>query len=478
MHALLALGLGVDHGPALWILVAGDVLTFASVPSVLRRRRGRPVSALAWLLALFGLPFVGAGSWWLLARTRLERPLRHRAAALERICEACPPLASSPHSLSARLRAVAPFALSGARVREGVFPPAAVGEAELLVDGGDFFAALEAAIASARTEVRVQIYIWRDDATGRRLAEVLAAKARGGVRVHVLVDAVGTGAFRLRKRLTSAGARVASFHPLRLELGLPAFQLRNHRKLFWIDGREAFVGGMNVGQEYEREWHDLGVRFRGPVVHHLGEVFREDWAFATGTELDVLAPPHADSAGDVAVVIAGGPDRVRPRIEDTIVMACGAAKSRAWVLTPYFIPTEPVRSALRTAALRGVDVRLVVPARGDVRLVALAARPFYRELIEDGVQVLEYQDRVLHAKAILVDDDLTLLGSVNLDERSMRLNFELLVCTVSSSLAAQLEVVFEDDMLKCRALAREELLAESRWSQLAESAAHLLSPLL
>jgi len=478
MHAVLALGLGVDHGPAFWILLTSDVLTFTSVPSVLRRRRGRPISALAWLLALFGLPFVGVGFWWLLARTRLERPLRYRVAAVERVCSACPPLASSPRELSPRLAAVTPFALSGARVREGVFPPARVEEAELLVDGGDFFAAVEAAIGRATAEVRVQIYIWRDDPTGRRLAEALAAKAREGVRVHVLVDAVGTGVFRLRRRLTSAGVRVASFHPLRLELGLPAFQLRNHRKLFWIDGSTAFVGGMNVGQEYAREWHDLGVRFRGPVVHHLGEVFREDWAFATGKELDIPSPPHADSAGDVAVVIAGGPDRVRPRIEDAIVMACGAAESRAWVLTPYFIPTEPVRSALRTAALRGVDVRLVVPARGDVRLAALAARPFYRELIDDGVQVLEYQDRVLHAKAILIDDDLTLLGSVNLDERSMRLNFELLVCTASAALAEQLEAVFVDDMPRCRALTREELLAESRWSQLAESVAHLLSPLL
>lgn len=478
MHALLSLVLGVDHGPAFWILLLGDVLTFASVPSVLRRRRGRPVSALAWMLALFGLPLVGVGFWWLLGRTRLERPLRHRVAAVERVCEACPPLASSPQALSARLRAVAPFALSGARLREGVFPPAAVEEAELLVDGAEFFAAIEAAIGRATREVRVQMYIWRDDRTGRRLVELLAAKARQGVRVNVLVDAIGTGAFRLRTRLTSAGARVASFHPLRLGLGLPAFQLRNHRKLFWIDGREAFVGGMNVGEEYERKWHDLGVRFRGPVVHYLGEVFREDWAFAARAELDIVQPPRADSTDDLAVVIAAGPDRARPRLEDTIVMACGAAESRVWVLTPYFIPTEAVRSALRTASLRGVDVRLVVPARGDVRLVALAARPFYRELIEDGVQVLEYQDRVLHAKAILIDHDLTLLGSVNLDERSMRLNFELLVCTVSTSLAEQLEAVFVDDTLKCNALTEEDLQAESQWSQLAESVAHLLSPLL
>jgi cardiolipin synthase len=130
------------------------------------------------------------------------------------------------------------------------------------------------------------------------------------------------------------------------------------------------------------------------------------------------------------------------------------------------------------ASLRGVDVRLVVPAHGDVRLAALAARPFYRELIEDGVRVLEYQRRVLHAKAILVDDDLTLLGSVNLDERSMRLNFELLVCTLSTTLAKQLETIFVTDFEESRALAREDLAAESRWSQLVESLAHLLSPLL
>lgn len=478
MHALLALGLGVEPGPALWLLLIGDALTFASVPSVLHRRRGRPMSALAWLVALFGLPFVGVGLWWLLARTRLDRPLRHREAIVERLCEACPPLASSPSQLPPRLRAVAPFAITGARLREGVFPPATVDTAELLVDGGAHFGAVEAAIARATQEIRVQIYIWRDDSTGRRLAHALAAKARAGVRVFVLVDAIGTAAYGLRTWLKSAGVCVASFHPPRLGLGLPALQLRNHRKLFWVDGIEAFVGGMNVGAEYERDWHDLGVRLRGPVVHHLGEIFREDWAFATGTDLAIVPPTSAGSCAGVSVVISGGPDRSRSRIEDTIFMACGAAQVRVWVLTPYFIPTEPVRSALRAASLRGVDVRLVVPARSDVRLAALAARPFYRELLDDGVHVLEYQGRILHAKAILIDDDLALVGSVNLDERSLRLNFELLACIASASLARQLEAVFLEDMRSCRALLAGELDAESRWSQLVESAAHLLSPLL
>lgn len=478
MHALLALALGIDRDVGFWVLLLSDVLTFASVPSVLRRRRGRPVAALAWLLALVGLPFVGVAMWWLLARTRLEGPLRRRGVVALRVCQACPPLSRSPEGLPPGLRGVTPFALEGARLADGVFPPAAVDDAELLVDGAAFFSALERAISSARSEVRVQTYIWNDDATGRRLAELLATKAREGVRVRVLVDGVGASGFGLRLCMTRAGVRVATFLPLRFGLRPPPFNLRNHRKLFWIDGEIAFVGGMNVGVEYEERWHDLAVRLTGPIVVHVGEAFHEDWAFATGEE---LRPPDAvqgQATDQFSVLISGGPDRAHRRIEDALVLAASSARSRLWLITPYLVPTEALRSALRIAALRGVDVRVVAPGRSDVPLARLASRAFYRELLEDGVRIFELQNRVLHAKGVLVDDDVTLLGSVNLDERSLRLNFELLLCTASAKLADQLARALRADMAASREVELDELSAESRWSQLAESAANLLSPFL
>jgi cardiolipin synthase A/B len=465
----------VDDHAAVWLLLGADLVALASVPSVLLRRRGRPVAALSWLLAVAVLPYAGVILWWTLGRTHLDRLRRRRLRRPVR----------APRTAGSRLSTM-PFYNAEYRGSDGIFAPTGGNDLQLLVDA-EFMDALRAAIRDAEVEIDLLFYIWQDDATGTEIRDLLAERARHGVRVRVLVDDMGSPAMRGRfaRPLLTAGAQVLRFLPVRFRPWNPTLNFRNHRKLVVIDHKVALTGGVNIGTEYESHWHDLGLRVRGPAVCDLHEVFCEDWEFARGRKhaeyacLPMESPPCAEPAADgVVAIVASGPDRDRQKMADTFFLAIGSAKERVFVTTPYFIPTEPIQAVLRSAAQRGVDVRLMVPRRSDVQLVQLASRPYYQELLEEGVRIFEYEPRTLHAKAIVVDDDLAVLGSANVDLRSFRLNFELVCVAESHTLAHDLAVLFARNQAHCHEVHLEELAATGIWGRLAESVAHLVSPLL
>jgi cardiolipin synthase len=468
---------------ALWV---GALLT---APSVLLQRQGRPLSAVSWLFAMFALPPLALLAWWLFGRTYLSRRRlmrRHAARTFSlQLIAARGRLASPRDPGSALLNVVAlPPVL-----RDWVFPPSGGNSAKLLIGGRVAYDAWERAILEASHHVHMLFYIWRDDSVGRRFRDLLVSRARAGVEVRVLYDDVGSLSLprSFFRPLEAAGGRASSFMPVRLGMKRPLFHFRNHRKLVVADGIAGFVGGLNVGEEYLL-WKDVAVEIRGPGVDQIQAVFADDWHFATGEDMkpaayfgrwqNDAALDESQCAHDVScATVASGPVEELNAMKEVLFLAVTCAKSRVWITTPYLIPDAALTTALRAAAYRGLDVRVMVPAQSDVLLVRHAARAFYPELLSAGIRIFEY-DGMVHTKAVLFDEDMTLIGSANLDTRSFRLNFELScfleACTVNQGLSEQ----FARDLSRCREIDMGLLGLRSWGERVVDAAAHLLSPLL
>lgn len=458
----------------LGVFLASQLLALLTIPSVLLRRRGRPSAALSWLLALFALPLLGVLAWWAFGRTHLERKRRRRARkrrvfARVRSHQNADESTVFDRQLPLRAR------------RDCVFPSPG-NHLELLLDGARAYEAMEAAIQGARESVHILMYIWQDDATGRRIRDLLVDKARQGVQVRVLVDGFGSSGFvrRLGRPLREAGASVGVFLPSRFTpLESPRTNFVNHRKILVVDDRVAFTGGMNVGDEYAERWRDAMVRVEGPAVQDLQLVFLDDWYFATNELVEsdggTAIAPHPN--GVDAAIIASGPDS-ESWIHDAYFLALTQAQRRIWIATPYFIPGPAILAALRTAAGRGVDVRIVVPSKSDVALVAWASRSFYRMLLQAGVRIFEYGGTMLHAKALVTDDSLGSIGTANIDSRSFRLSFEVGCFFASKELNGELANWHEGLTRGAIEVTREAIATKPLAHKLAESVAHLCSPLL
>lgn len=471
-----------------WSLVIAlhFLLVAASIPSVLVQRRGKPVGALSWIFALIMLPGVGLFLWWLLARTHLTRKRRRRFRAGRIMSGEFSLLARSlPQAPQDRI-SLLPLPHLPRELDDSVFPATSYNDVRLLVDATIAYEQMLSAIEQARHHIHVLFYIWQADETGGRFRDALARKAREGVEVRLLFDDYGSP--RLRGRFMSSlretGAKVAPFMPLRLNI-VPAYNFRNHRKLVIIDGRVGFAGGINIGDEHLRAWHDCAIRIEGPALDQLQEVFADDWYFATRENLAEAAyfgKWHNGASGGPGsasvAVVASGPDTRHNAMHDLVFFAINETRKRLWLMTPYFIPSASMMTALRTAVYRGVDVRIIVPEKSDVPLVRRASRSYYADLLEVGVRIFEYRPVTLHAKAIVFDEHLALIGSANLDTRSFRLNFEASCFIGSVDFNRELAEVIERDLSNSHEILLEDIERLPWSSQVIDSAAHLLSPLL
>ncbi len=474
MGELIRTASEITNDALLWVFLGLEFLALASVPSVLLRRRGRPTAALAWLLTLFALPAVGGICWWAFGRTRFERKKRQRVRKKEAFART----RSGPELR--RHTAFDPL-ITDRAVGEYTFPTGS-NHIELLLDGKNAFPKMEEALRQAKHSIHALYYIWQEDETGRRFRDLLVERAHAGVQVRVLVDGFGSRKFagKFSQPLRDAGAKIGVF----LQSRFASFRKQrlnfvNHRKILIVDGAVAFTGGMNVGDEYARKWRDAMVRLEGPAVAALDHVFLDDWYFATNELLDdpehPPTPPTPD--GVDAAIIASGPD-TEAWIHDAYFVALTRAEERAWMATPYFLPGPAILAALRTAAGRGVDCRIVLPSASDVRIVKWAARSYYRTLVEAGVRIFEYQGPMLHAKALLTDRTVVSIGTSNVDSRSFRLSFEVSCFAAAPALNAQLAEWHEGLVRDSREVTSETLSREPTLQKLGESAAHLLSPLL
>ncbi|SFM44243.1 cardiolipin synthase [Variovorax sp. OV329] len=456
-----------------------------SVWIVMQKRA--PVSTVSWILSLALIPFLGFFIYYFLGPQRLVKQrlkrLRSRASAhapadvafLREARERAPPA----------LRQLA--ALGSATCG---LPVSSATSVELLSGGARTYDAIFEAIREAKNHVHLEYYIYEPDQIGTQLRDLLIERAREGVSVRLLIDALGSKRIgrKFMAPMREAGIEVALFHDTRIGRRLrPVTNYRTHRKIVVCDGRVGFTGGVNITDEEDKRtrvdaYHDVHVRLEGSVVRWLQTTFLEDWIYATGDmprDIDAALPhllPRVD-AGDIPVqIVTSGPDNPLEAIHRMHLAAINASTQRAWLTTPYFVPGEPAMMALTSAALRGVDVRLLVPRRSDSLIVSAAARSYYEELIAAGVKVWEYKARMLHSKTLVVDDNCAMIGTANFDNRSFRLNFEVCAVVYGAELAKPLAAQFETDLHSSsgvRGMRKQPFLR-----RLGDSVARLFSPLL
>ena len=367
--------------------------------------------------------------------------------------------------------------------------PATTGNrVELLVDGTRTFDSILAGLATAEKYILFQFYIIRNDDLGTRVCRLLADKARAGVKVFLLYDEIGSRKFpgtRLYRQLRMTGVKVAPFNTTQGRRNRFQLNFRNHRKNVVVDGKYAWIGGHNVGDEYlglhKRigHWRDTHTRFEGPAVLGAVLAFATDWRWATRSPMEIEWEFPTDQKGDSTVLVF--PSDPASEYEEAGLMyhqAIVAATRRIWIASPYFVPDHGIISALQLAALRGVDVRVLIPDEPDGPVVAMANWSYTRALLPTGVKVYRYQGGFMHQKVLLMDDNIAGVGTANFDNRSFRLNFEITLLVHDTVFAAQVEQMLQADLRRSRQVSMEEIDNKPFWFPLAMGVARLFSPVL
>ena len=439
-------------------------------------QRSEPVATLGWIMALAFLPYLGFLIYYVFGPQQIRRSGKKRLASHQKIGVRGKTAANSEAAQLDRLAT----AMTG-------FPPSSATRVDLLVDGEATYDALVAAIASARRHVHMEYYIYAGDRTGTRVRDALCERAKAGVKVRVLLDGVGS---RLKREfvqpLHDAGVELAFFHPVRWWMTpfiRPKLNMRSHRKIVICDGRVGFTGGINVTDDENNQlnpkaFHDLHLRVEGDAVRWLQVAWLEDWYYATEKSVDDDAVLAEASTGPIAAqVIPAGPDNAWEPIHRMQVQAINGADKRVWLATPYFVPSRAALFALEGAAMRGLDVRIIIPKESDSKLVTAAARSYFDKLLQAGVRVYEYGPRMLHSKALLIDQDEAIIGTSNFDTRSFSLNFEIVMLFRDAGVGADLARSLEEDMAGSVEVTRDSP-KPGPVTRFGEAAARLFAPLL
>ncbi len=472
-----------------YVGVAVELAALALIPFVLVRRK-EPASAIAWILVLVFLPGIGATLFLLFGRSRVRWSARRKRAADAALTGHLIGFRADPGSVRP---APVPLAGHGA----GLFQVGHVlsrsratmgNRVDMLVGGAATYAAIGEAIDAAVHHVHAEYYLIRPDGTGEWFLEKLIAARRRGVQVRLLCD--GWGCLALPRgwirHLRDEGVQLTWFFPLRSMLFQPV-SLRNHRKIVVVDGKVGFTGGINIGDEYlgtmpsVGAWRDTHMRVQGPAAAELQSVFLRDWYFSAQETVQdpTFFPKLAEPAGDAVVaVLTSGPDTDSEAIHRIFYGAIAGARERVLITTPYFVPDRALVVALQMAALQGVDVHLLLPSRSNHVVTFYAGRSFYEELIEAGVHIHEYAPGMIHAKTLVVDGRIGLVGSANMDLRSFRLNFEVHALIADDDTARSLEEAFDKDLEQTTEVSLEHWQRRSAIMRVAEGASRLVSPLL
>ncbi|PSL17181.1 cardiolipin synthase [Shimia abyssi] len=440
-----------------------------------------PQGSVAWVVFLISAPHIAIISYLFLGHSRMNgyvvsrRDYQEVKTGIHTAREALPPRPDTQHiGYQAFEKIASSPILSGNAM-------------ELLVDGDETFDAIFDALDAAQSYILVQFYIVRDDQIGKALQARLIAAAERGVKVRFLYDSVGCSRLSRSYINDLKASGIEMFDSNALQGPRKRFQLnfRNHRKTVVIDGTTGFTGGLNIGDEYLGRdpafgaWRDTHCCLRGPMVLQLQLAFCEDWHWATREylfdQLDwplVPAPENLDG-----LVLTSGPADDMETGNLYFNTCIAAARDRIWIASPYFVPDHDIAVALKLAALRGLDVRILVPAHRDHWLTWLAAFAYFDELREAGVQFLLYQDGFMHQKVVLVDDSIASVGTLNLDSRSCRLNFEATAIVFSPEVAEDVEIMLKDDFSRAELL-QKNITDQPRWLRITAPVARLFAPLL
>jgi cardiolipin synthase len=465
-----------------WVLIA--------VTTLLLERRS-PQATLAWIFAFVALPVVSGLYYMVFGPRRLHRRRKRYGVARSlagkvshHLGETCGP--QQPELTPDALQ----LANVGRRLAQG--EPTLASKVRLFDNGDDKLEALARALRAAHHHAHLEYYIWEPDPVGRQFRDLLTDAAKRGVEVRVLYDDVGSPGLdrKFWEPLTAAGGQARAFNPVRLSLASLNFaNFRTHRKIVVIDGAVGFLGGINLHDPASatrsgvKAWRDEHVLIEGEPVRRIQRLFLENWTYAGGSfRLSAAAVPsyfppvEACDPGVATQILASGPDDESAPLLAFFLASFATARKRVWLETPYLIPDEALEAALRVAQLRGVDVQVIVPKRGDSRLVTAASHTYCESLARAGILVFEYGPPMLHAKTIVVDDTVAMVGTANLDNRSFRLNFEIAAAFYDAGIVRQLAKRFERDRSASRAFSGRK--RNPRLTVLLESIARLTSPVL
>lgn len=359
---------------------------------------------------------------------------------------------------------------------------------ELLINGEEKFPKVLEVLKSAKHHIHLEYYIFEDDYIGRQLCDILIEKAKNNVVVRMLYDDLGSGKLSksLKTELKTAGVELYPVNQITFRLFANRVNYRDHRKIIIVDGREVFSGGINVSQKYVNDkadklyWRDTHLYIKGTGAFYYQFLFLSNWVFSTQKlpKIDESYFNYKDFEGrQIVQVAASGPD-TKPAIMMSTVSAIYSATKRIFITTPYFIPVEAVLQAIKQMSLSGIDVRLLVPANGDSKLVNAAAYSYYEELLEAGVKIYFYEKGFVHAKTLVIDDDLSIVGTANMDVRSQELNFEVNTMVYDKAITEKLAASYFEDLKYSKEIFLEDWKARPKLKSFFEHLARLFSPLL
>ena len=457
-------------------------VTILGIVLVIITDNRNPLKTLPWIIVLLLAPVAGLVFYFFFGQNLSKQRIisrRTRKRITLQLEEAehtgCPDLPEQDRPLAQLLRRTChAVPLYGSRITP-------------YTDGGAKMEALLGEIARAHHHIHLQYYILSDDETGRRLRDALAAKAREGVRVRILYDDVGCSGVKKAffREMREAGIEVHAFLHVKFPRFTSKVNYRNHRKIVVIDGRTGFIGGMNIADRYVRgtewgSWRDTHFRIEGSGVAGLQIAFLSDWSATTkrhiaGPEYFPAAKRYTD---DILQIVAGGPFGKWRTLLQAESYAVANARRRVWIQTPYYLPSDVLNTALQTAALAGTDVRLMLPARSDSKLIDLASHSYLDDMMRAGVKILFYEPGFLHSKLLIADDALTVIGSANMDFRSFEHNFEVNAFVCDEEFTARMAAIFDSDAAKCHAVTPGEWFRRPRRRRWAESFMRVFSPLM
>ena len=466
------------------MLVYGTAVVVTMIKVLMDNRE--PAKTMAWALLLWVLPLVGIILYYFFGQnTRKEKVISQRSldeltkrSMLEYVEQKG---LSIPEAYRPLMRLYA---------NQSMALPFKDNEVEIYVDGYEFFPALLSAISKAKHHIHIESYIFADDALGRLVADTLIDKAGEGVEVRVVFDDVGSWRSRnaFYEKMRKAGVIVRAFMPVRFPALTSKANYRNHRKLCVIDGQVGFIGGMNIALRYVKgtggqPWRDTHLRVIGGAVYAIQRAFLTDWYFVDRTLISGRAyyPDTGLSIHNncLAQVVTSSPVSSWPEIMQGYMRILMQSRHYVYMESPYFLPTEPILFAMKTAAVGGVDVRLIMPWRGDAYIVEWAGRSYVMEAIEAGVKVYLYKAGFIHSKMLICDDNLCCCGSANIDFRSFEHDFEANIFFYDTDMAMRMKQVFMADLARSVAVEESGKLAHRTFlKRFWESLLRLLSPLL
>ncbi|HLC75611.1 MAG TPA: cardiolipin synthase [Candidatus Peribacterales bacterium] len=480
----------------IWVALSAltYIVGFALIILIVMQRKS-PSSSIAWILAIVFLPIVGSIIYLWFGFGRIAYRVKRRRKSDQKI-------ADDMQKIDQALTAFHIIDDDGANVpvqqeliavttASNGFAVTHGNAITLHADSGIAFQHLLSAIAHAEESVNLQYYIFRNDEAGRTLRDALIAAAKRGATVRILVDGVGSWSlpwsfFRLLKKEKGRAARYLPVTPL----GRPwHWNLRNHRKATIIDGRIGFIGSANIGNEYcthtgkISDFDDVLLKCKGPVVQQLQEVFASDWFFATNENLfntNAYFPLPERSGNVLAQVVESGPTGPSYTLHDMLCSAVHAATKSVHILTPFFIPDQALIVSLRTAALRGIDVKIITARQVPSweKIIYIAGRSFYEDLLSVNVKIYEYLPAFLHIKGIVVDGYFVSIGTANMDMRSFFLNFEVNMNLYSREIAVHLEQIFESRRQQSEEIILTDFAKRSSLVRLLENSSRVFSPIL